>query len=808
MGLDYDSPTMHRFGSHPPPDAPMAVAGHAPLTRMRLDEAQARRVVLAQAIETADTQGRWLTDAERETIDLQAVAAAREAQGADGAVPVAPALHRRAELVLAAAGPRHSGVAALAQAAPWQRWLLWGVPLAALLLGVATDRIANPHRVDLLSLPLLGIVVWNLLMYALLAVAALRAWRRPASPNPSVPPLAGLRQWLGHWQAGLPRWRKAQAARAWGEVAAAFLLRWQALTAALTAQRLRRVLHLSAAAWGAGVALSLLMRGTVVAYRAGWESTFLDSQQVHAILSLFFAPVVALFSLEPFTVQEIARMQFEAGGAGMADGGRRWALLYVGLLVLLVVLPRLLLAAVAHWQARRLAGRIELDLGEPYFQRLIDRLFPAQVRVALLSQRDEDRAALLRVLWQEPDPAGQAPPAGAVLVRTPTRDALRLAEPAQADVLLQVVGQASDLETAPAAWPAGRPVLLLVRTPAGEEAAPPGQQALQALAERLQGRQEAVRAVLPFAAFARCWVQEGAWLDAMARCVPRASAQGWARLAQAWQARNQTRLDRAMALMAVELLGAAGQSQRVDSAPLSVKSLVSGAERDAQEQARKAAMAAVVLRLQRADAETFAQLLSLHGIEASAAGALESRLEEKFAVQAAVNSPQAGMAGAATGAAMGASVDLLTGGLTLGAAAALGALVGGGAAFLGAAWKNRTGEQGVTTVRLSDDMLQALCEAALLRYLAIIHWGRGPAAARLGDFRPEWRSEVVAAVAARRGELLALWASARAAGGQRLDGEPGMEPTAELADQLKDITRRLLARLYPASDPGSPQAPG
>ena len=111
--------------------------------------------------------------------------------------------------------------------------------------------------------------------------------------------------------------------------------------------------------------------------------------------------------------------------------------------------------------------------------------------------------------------------------------------------------------------------------------------------------------------------------------------------------------------------------------------------------------------------------------------------------------PQAGVAGAATGAAMGASVDLLVGGLTLGAATALGALVGGGAAFIGAAWKNRATAGGATLVQLSDEMMQAMAEAALLRYLAVAHYGRGPIGAE-GELRPFWKSDVVVAVEARR----------------------------------------------------------
>ena len=122
------------------------------------------------------------------------------------------------------------------------------------------------------------------------------------------------------------------------------------------------------------------------------------------------------------------------------------------------------------------------------------------------------------------------------------------------------------------------------------------------------------------------------------------------------------------------------------------------------------AIDAMVARLDRSAAEMFARLRKLHGVEDTAASGLQLKLEEKFVVQQTIDTPQAGMAGAATGAAMGASVDLLVGGLTLGAATALGALVGGSAAFIAAAWKNRASPSGGTlgttsnaTLTIADD---------------------------------------------------------------------------------------------------------
>ena len=132
---------------------------------------------------------------------------------------------------------------------------------------------------------------------------------------------------------------------------------------------------------------------------------------------------------------------------------------------------------------------------------------------------------------------------------------------------------------------------------------------------------------------------------------------------------------------------------------------------------------------------------------------------------------------------MGASVDLLAGGLTLGAAAALGALVGGGAGFIAAAWKNRASPAGATVVQLSDEMLDAIVEAALLRYVAVVHWARG-----VQDVDEAWRTDVVARVGEKRPLLAGYWSGARS----QPEGE---RIVAALAGELASMSRVVLKHI-------------
>ena len=769
---------------------------------MRLAEQQARRVVLTQAIEIADFEGKLLSDLERDQLDLRAVETARAATGADGIINVAQTLSGRAEQVLEAVGKRSGTLASLQNIPVWRSWLVWGIPLVALILGLATDLIANPHRVNLLSLPILIIVLWNMAVYALLLMALLR--RKLRHPDP---PLASLWRWVISYP-HLPR--RLGSVRV--EASAQFLRLWHSVTADLSGQRIRQVLHFAAAAWGAGIALSLIARGVVVQYRIGWESTWFNAEQVHGILSILLMPLVALLSLEPFTLLEVSSMKFDGGADGAEDHGRRWVYLYAGLVMILVVLPRLLLAVVAWWRVRFLSHQVPIDLREPYFQRLIDRLIPAQVCLCVYSHRDEDRTALARVL------VGNAEIGASGIIRTSTGDVLRMVDiprgahwPApgtfwqkllslcsqpsvrelsaigyDGDVVLHVVGEAGDLESAMALLRRLRqPVLVLANSLTAV-----GQSTLLAQCRLHQKHHDFITGVLSFDSFARCWVQDWVLLDELSQCMPLSKKQGFTRLVAAWNDRNIVRFKSSMLIIGAWLLEAAQQEEDVASKPLSVMNLLSGARRDAHEAAKSAAMAAVVKKLKQSEAAALLNLLKLHGIASSVASGLEQGLDVKFVVQSTFDTSQAGVAGAAAGATVGASVDMLTGGLTLGVAALLGALVGGSSAFLTAAWKNRTTASGVTTVQLTEEALQAMVGAALLRYLAIIHFVKDKAVVGIGEIRASWKNEMIAAVSAQDIQLRQLWDVVRA------QNSPADSAT-RLANELEEISRRVLRNLYP-----------
>ena len=774
---------------------------------LHLDESSARRLVLVRAIEAADPQGRLFSEAEREQAEREALDASRQG---GGRIDLPEYLQQRARRVLATVELRNPRLAALQQPESWRSMLLFALPLGACVLGMLLDRIDHPHQVNMLSPPLLGVLAWNVTVYLLLVVAAV--WPRKRHRR-------GGFERMQRWVSGLPV-RAGRTGRLRADVLARFHGQWLQATGAQQWLWGEQLLHLCAAGWALGLAVSIVLGGVVHEYRVGWESTLLDVQQVHALLATLFAPVVALLPFDAFSVADLQRMAFRSGAVIGVEEARRWVWMYVALLFVVVMVPRMLLAGWTAWRRRRLGRAVRIDLRDPYFAQVLARVSPARLTLAVLASEGASHEAFQRMLREVAEdpaprdgpwtvlttargdmlrvfdvPAGYRPPAPAVaahaggagatqvwlqdllgrfksMPRVPDGDPVS-AMLADTDLVLLLPASPVDVQDATRLlhWVA-QPALVLV---AGDDV--PYRNAVQRLGLAAE--------VLPLAHSLGHWLRDPALLQAMAARMTSSKRAGFDRVAAAWKERNAARFAQAMQLLAGELARAARDSEDMVSAPVGLRQLVNAAERDAAQRAREAARSALLARVRDGEARVFAQLVQLHRAGAPVAALAAGRMAGGFHEQHTVDTPQAGMAGAATGAAMGAGIDLLTGGLTLGAATALGAMIGGGAAYAAAAWKNRGSATGQPQVQLGDELLETIAEGLLLAYLMTAHRTFAAGEPALPE---AWRSEVAAAVAARRPVLSDLWQQAR------------LVPEAELAApalarELEGLARGLLTRL-------------
>jgi hypothetical protein len=134
----------------------------------------------------------------------------------------------------------------------------------------------------------------------------------------------------------------------------------------------------------------------------------------------------------------------------------------------------------------------------------------------------------------------------------------------------------------------------------------------------------------------------------------------------------------------------------------------------------------------------------------------------------------------------------MAGGLTLGAGALLGGVVGA-LTFAGAAWGfNAQTERKQPSMQFSTEFLRTLLVASVLRYLAVAHFGRGRGNFVEGEAPSFWQEEVEQAVSLHEDELRGLWPSLREAGDAATVLRQGEQVVAR-------IVSHTLGRLYPDS---------
>jgi len=320
----------------------------APLEATAMNENDCRDLLLVQAFEgianpawdAGDRQ--WASDAAERKLGAEA---------GDDAWLLA-----RARLAGARLRERDATARMLERASRWPAGAGWLTAGLGLVAGFAGDATGADRFINLLAPPLLGLIAWNLAIYAGLAIARLRG-----ADDAPVSPLARL--WLRLLTARLRRADAGQPA-----IASRFTAAWTQATLPLTTVRLARILHLAAASLALGAIAGLYLRGLVFEYRAGWASTFLEPGQVAILLKLLFGPASLLTGIELPDALRLGAMRIPPGPGERAGD---WIHLQATTLALLVVLPRLVLALLARRRATGLADAIALPLRDPYFAALL-----------------------------------------------------------------------------------------------------------------------------------------------------------------------------------------------------------------------------------------------------------------------------------------------------------------------------------------------------------------------------------------------------------------------------------------------------
>ncbi len=327
---------------------------------MKLTEHQAQQVTLVRVLEQAQDPGSvWSASDARE-----ATRAARDLVGTKASF--AEFVARRASWVLEDIN-RRSPDRAIALRQP--RWpLVAGQALAviALAAGFMTDLLAtnflHPGHINVIELPLVLLIVWNLVFFGWSFVRWVLRWFRRGPP-----PAGPLVERFGAWRTAESLGSGKKWPRAWLDT---FRHDWSRLSAPVNTVRLKMAASLASMLFTLGALAHLFYRAAFDHYTAGWKTTLtssIDASLVHSVVSWVLAPGSLLLNRPIPDARHIESLRMPPGSGEVAEN---WIWLYLGSVVAWVVLPRLYLVALNAFARWRMCRHFPLPMHGAYFTTL------------------------------------------------------------------------------------------------------------------------------------------------------------------------------------------------------------------------------------------------------------------------------------------------------------------------------------------------------------------------------------------------------------------------------------------------------
>jgi hypothetical protein len=132
-----------------------------------------------------------------------------------------------------------------------------------------------------------------------------------------------------------------------------FTREWVQVEHPLLLERAQLLMHCAAALVAAGLIAGLYIRGIVLRYEAGWESTFLSPVSVHALLTVLYGPGAILSGIGLPSISGVNALRW----TGVSGGGEaaNWIHLIALTALLYIIVPRLILACMSGFNLWRLS---------------------------------------------------------------------------------------------------------------------------------------------------------------------------------------------------------------------------------------------------------------------------------------------------------------------------------------------------------------------------------------------------------------------------------------------------------------------
>lgn len=259
--------------------------------------------------------------------------------------------------------------------------------LVVAVVGFSTSALGPERKINILSMPLLSILVWNLLVYAGEVYSVFRRKEDSASFQGIIGSAARL--WSRGWKRATTRVDESPESgnAILSESRGRFETAWSRMVQPVWFGRIRALLHLLAFVLAASAVGGLYVRGLDQEYRAIWESTFItESQTLHRLLSVVLGPAAHLSGMALPGVEELEQIHWR--GESMAPAGANaapWIHWYALTMGIYVLLPRLVLWLVWRARAGLLARSLPIRSVAPaYFEGLLATSTGASLPVRLV----------------------------------------------------------------------------------------------------------------------------------------------------------------------------------------------------------------------------------------------------------------------------------------------------------------------------------------------------------------------------------------------------------------------------------------
>ena len=292
----------------------------------------------------------------------------------------------------------------------------------------------------------------------------------------------------------------------------------------------------------------------------------------------------------------------------------------------------------------------------------------------------------------------------------------------------------------------GKPVIVLLNQ-MGEPKPPEAEEADVDRWTNAMTAYPIVSSVLPMDAFARCWVQEFALFDVIAKALPDELQPTFDALRDVWARKRRAAYNASIQAMAHYLEKLANDREVVESAPIKDQLRLLGKrlglfKNETIDDPIGAAQTALASRAADEFCALTDRLIKINSLKGNGVKKeLLRRLQSDWIVKSTVPIAPAAVAGAlGTGVASGVATDLISGGLSVGLGTLIGPLVVAvGGVGLAATFNHQKQANG-TTITWSDDALNHYLSNVVLLYLSISHFGRGRGNWVDNEYPQSWRA--------------------------------------------------------------------